>query len=361
MAKKKELVENFQQIIDSGDLEAFKKVFDTCEISATRAPVRMGKTMWKTTCNAFTYKNLTPAHLQFLVDNGLEVNGDCGYGYPAITFQASNIENLKCLLDNGADIEFASPKWGTALAIACMAQNSDAVRNLIDAGASIKAKGADGEDLLDIALSHSDENHVIQSLSIAKVLLEHGAKTTKWTKNNVERVGSFFKFKKAEMNNEQRDELTPVMDELYSLVGIAPVVVTPKKIHDGVSEIKVSGKNWNEKFNELWELLVPSDGKAQTIQGEAIRIIGKVTYELLDNGGMNWDADYRKMKKFLAELLRSNGGALEKEKLDEAVLLAGSISSKSDEKTLYKLTELIVDWVLANPKPILLGEVDYKR
>ena len=362
MAKKKELDENFQKIIDSGDMEAFKKVFDTCEISATRAPIRMGKRMWKTTCNAFSYKNLTPAHIQFLVDNGLKVNSDCGYGYPAITFQASKKENLKCLLDNGADIEYVvSPNWGTALAIACMTLDSDAVRNLIDAGASLKAKGADGDTLIDLALSHSDDNHVIQSLSIAKVLLEHGAKTTKWTKEYVSRVGGLFELNKANMNKEQVDELIPVLDELYSLVGISPVVVTPVKKHDGVSEITVNGNNWKEQYKELWKLLVPSDGKAQTMQGEAIRIIGNITYELLDNGGMNWDADYRKMKKFLAEILRSNGGDLEKEKLDEAVLLAGSISSKSDEKVLYRLTELIVDWVLANPKPISLGEVDYKR
>ena len=38
-----------------------------------------------------------------------------------------------------------------------------------------------------------------------------------------------------------------------------------------------------------------------------------------------------------------------------------SISSKSDKETLYRLTELIVDWILANPTPILLGDVDYKR
>ena len=55
MAKKKELVENFQQIIDSGDLEAFKKVFDTCEISATKAPEPIGKGkrkfLFKNNCN----------------------------------------------------------------------------------------------------------------------------------------------------------------------------------------------------------------------------------------------------------------------------------------------------------------------
>ena len=361
MAKQKILVDDFQAIIDSGDMDAFKAVFDTCEISATRAPIPMGKRTWNPNCNAFSYKNLTPAHIQFLVDNGLKANSDCGYGYPAITFQASNAENLKCLLDNGADIEYVTPKWGTALAIACMTQNSDAVRNLIDAGASINLTGADDDTLLDLALSHSDDNHIVEALFIAKILLEHGAEPTESTEEYVSRAGELFRLNKFNMTHEQVDELTTVLNDLYSLVGITPVVVTPKKKHDGVSEIKVSGETWKDQYNELWELLVPDSGKAKTLQGEAIRIIGKINYEILDNGAMNWDAQYRKMKKFLAEILKSNAGDLEKEKLDEAVLLAGSISSKSDKKTLYRLTELIVEWILANPTPIPLGEVDYTR
>ena len=76
MAKKKELVENFQEIIDSGDMEAFKKVFDTCEISATRAPELIGKGRRKfllnNNCNAISFKNLTPAHIKFLIDSGLD-------------------------------------------------------------------------------------------------------------------------------------------------------------------------------------------------------------------------------------------------------------------------------------------------
>ena len=91
--------ENFQEIINSGDFEAFKSVFDKCEITAT--------SRGKSTCNAFSYRNLKPYHIQFLIDNGLEVNADCGFGYPAVAFLADNKDNLKCLLQNGADIDKA--------------------------------------------------------------------------------------------------------------------------------------------------------------------------------------------------------------------------------------------------------------
>lgn len=125
MAKRKKLVENFQLIIDSGDFEAFKSVFEKCEITATGRG--------KTTCNAFSFQNLTPKHIQFLVDNGLEVNADCGYGYPAVAFHAGNKENLKCLLENGADIDYIAVSYrGSALTKACSTLDAVAVKNLLE-------------------------------------------------------------------------------------------------------------------------------------------------------------------------------------------------------------------------------------
>ncbi|MMZ65907.1 hypothetical protein D1872_283530 [compost metagenome] len=79
---------------------------------------------------------------------------------------------------------------------------------------------------------------------------------------------------------------------LYELFDVPPV--EKRKTHDGVSSIIVSTKEWQAQYNELWNLLIPSKGHAQTVQGEVIRITGKVSYEILDNGGINWDNQYRK-------------------------------------------------------------------
>ena len=367
MAKKKELVENFQEIIDSGDMEAFKKVFDTCEISATQAPRQVGsgrtKHLWKTNCNAISYKNLTPAHIQFLVDNGLNVNANCGYGYPAITFHDSNPENLRCLLDNGADLEcVASPQFGTPLAIACMCLHADGVRNLIDAGASINVTGFEEMSLIDLALSHCDDDgdRMSQALSIAKTLLEHGAETTDDTEEYLSVVGKRFAYHKDDMTKEQVDEIAPLLDELFTRFDISPIVVPHIDKHDGISEIKVTGKTWKEQYNELWKKLVPDSGKAKTVQGEMIRIIGKASYEILDNGGLNWGEDYRKMLKALSGYMssfNSSGNA----PVDEANKIIKKISASTDEKTLYRLTEIIVNLVVDNPQPVPLGEVNYEH
>ncbi len=364
MTKKKELVENFQEIIDSGDMEAFKKVFDTCEISATKAPRTIGKGrtkhQWQTNCNAFSYKNLTPAHIQFLVDSGLEVNSNCGYGYPAITFQASNKENLRCLLDNGADIEcVVSPKLGTPLAIACMCQDVDGVRNLIDAGASIRATGVEGKTLVDLALSYCGERFS-QALSVAKMLLEHGAKTTDKTREYLFDLARSFAYERANMTKEEIDEINPLLDVVLSRLDISPIVVPQKNKHDGVSAITVNAKNLREQFDELWAKLVPESGKAQTVQGEMIRIAGKVSYEILNNGGLNWDGDYKKMVQALSGYVSSFNSS-ENAPVDEANSIIKKISASTDEKPLYRLTEIIVNLVIANPQPVQLGEVDYIR
>lgn len=50
-----------------------------------------------------------------------------------------------------------------------------------------------------------------------------------------------------------------------------------------------------------------------------------------------------------------------KEDYNEAITLAKSIGANSDEDTLYRLNELAVKWVLANPTPIKLESVSYDR
>ena len=76
--------------------------------------------------------------------------------------------------------------------------------------------------------------------------------------------------------------------------------VKPKEnfIHDGISPIYVPEEDdENKAFQMLWQFLVPPYGKAQTAQGEIIRIAGRVQHEFLDNGCINWDEDFQKTEK----------------------------------------------------------------
>ncbi len=80
--------------------------------------------------------------------------------------------------------------------------------------------------------------------------------------------------------------------------------------HDGVSPIIFKiGKNAIElrtQFHQLWDYLVPPSGRAETAQGEIIRIAGRVRHEMLDNGCINWDdafADSSSHSRLLGNLL----------------------------------------------------------
>lgn len=352
MTKKKKLVDDFQEIIDSGDFEAFRNVFVKCEITATNRG--------KTTCNAFSYRNLTPKHIQFLIDNGLEVNGDCGFGYPPVAFHAANKENLKCLLKNGADIDYIAVFYrGSALTKACSALDVEAVKNLLDENASINVSGdIDGKTLLDTTLAHCDNIYLPKVLAISKMLLNAGALMTDKTSGYVQKIGERFEFYRDDISKDIVDELSVALDELYELFGVAPVA--RRTMHNGISQISVKGKGWQEQYDELWNMLVPGNGKAQTIQGEMIRIVGRVTHEILDNAGINWDDDYREMLYALSGFLNLNKG-METELIEEATCITEHITVSTDKNTLYRLTEIIVRWVLANPEPISLSEVNYKR
>ena len=348
--KKKRLVEHFDLIIESGDFEAFKSVFEKCEIDAK---VPGGKT----TRNAFSFKNLTPKHIQFLIDNGLEVNADCGYGYPAVYFHASNKENLKCLIENGADVNYAASNYrGNALTGACDTLNAEAVANLLEAGASVNVTDVFGRSLLDLTLQSCDNIYIPNAVRISEMLMAAGCEKTEKTDELVKNIGERFEFFRDSMSDELVDSLSEALDELYRLFGVTPV--PRKKTYDGKSPISVSSAKWQEQYNELWQMLVPGSGKAKTVQGEMIRIVGRVTHEILDNGSMNWGSDFKLMLKSYSDFLKMNE-SLEPELVEEADKISRRISANSDKTDLYRLSELTVKWVLANPDPIPLGNVEY--
>ena len=55
------------------------------------------------------------------------------------------------------------------------------------------------------------------------------------------------------------------------------------------------------------------------------------------------------------------GSGIESGLVEEACNLTKKISPHSSKKELYRLNELVVQWVIANPEPVKLGDVDYDR
>lgn len=102
------------------------------------------------------------------------------------------------------------------------------------------------------------------------------------------------------MSDKARDEYQLVMDRLYERIGAECLdVITP---HDGHSDIIVpADKSTNGQFKYLWNHLLPGGGAAATVQGEVIRIVGRLGYEALEMGYVNWDKEFVKMTDFWLE------------------------------------------------------------
>lgn len=47
-----------------------------------------------------------------------------------------------------------------------------------------------------------------------------------------------------------------------------------------------------ERYESLWEELVPKEGKAKTERGEILRIATRLYYDVHNNGGCNFDVYY---------------------------------------------------------------------
>ena len=89
-----------------------------------------------------------------------------------------------------------------------------------------------------------------------------------------------------------------------------------------------------------------------------IRIAGRISHELMDNGGINWDEDYENMLYTFLEYFRC-GNPFSDEWLDEIrdALKDGDVN----DKMIYNLRISAVYWVRENPEVMPLLEGAYTR
>jgi hypothetical protein len=172
----------------------------------------------------------------------------------------------------------------------------------------------------------------------------------------VARIGTDFEFHRGGFNPDTVEATSAALDKLYVLFGAPPV---PRRLlHDGRSPIVARSARWEDQHQELWELLVPSSGAADTVQGEVVRIAGRICDELERNGGINWDRAYRKMADaFLAHV--ASGVPLAEPLLTETRELVAQLKRKNSDAR--RLSELAVNWVAQNPTPLKLAPPDYDR
>ena len=138
-----------------------------------------------------------------------------------------------------------------------------------------------------------------------------------------------------------------------------------KSVHDGVSPIIVPDGDEDKAFQALWDYLVPPRGKAQTAQGEIIRIAGRVQYEFLDNGCINWEEDFKKMLDAFLQYLQLGKG-FDEEDLKTAGVLVNLIKENGDQgfiddKLILVLCSCAMTWVKQNPEVMAPLSAEYSR
>ena len=177
---------------------------------------------------------------------------------------------------------------------------------------------------------------------------------------SIEQIGKDFEFHRESIHPDYIEAADKGLAKLYELFDVKPV--EKRLTHDGVSPIKLVEGSWEEQYEQLWSFLIPSSGPAKTVQGEVIRIPGRVRDELDRNGGANWDRDYRKMLQAMPHYL-SLGTPLSDQELEEIKQAIAQIHSKEndDEASLDRLCQLALAWIKQNPKPIDLEEPSYNR
>jgi ankyrin repeat protein len=356
MAKKKRvtLPKDFSEKAEAGDIEALKAMYGQCELHATYDG-RYGMN------TALHFYGVPDELVRWLVLQGLDINIENYYGCTPLYAQATiGSDTVKLLLELGADIEKPDRYGSRPLHNAANYGRTDTVRLLIARGAYIHAEKDNGQTPLASALAACRNINIPEMAEIAAMLLDAGAKVTPAMVKSVKRIGEEFEFHRENFNKDYLAETDAGLTRLYSLFEVEPIA--RRKMHDGVSPIHVADGSWRKQYGELWDLLIPSGGASETVQGEVVRITGRVRDELYRNGGANWDRDYRKMLDALLKHFAS-GAALSESELAEARKLASSIRAKGDDddSVTDRLCELAVVWVSANPNPVPLCKPDYDR
>ena len=121
---------------------------------------------------------------------------------------------------------------------------------------------------------------------------------------------------------------------------------------------KTKHYQWKKEQSRLWKELVPRDGQADTLQGELVRIAGKLTDQAYRNGNMNWDSEHERMWRFIAEKIGNDPifapkeQGLIREKIEEIIRDEACPDLSGDGSPYYIICEKVIDWCMAHPEPI---------
>lgn len=352
---RKTLPKDFQDLINAKDDEAIKAALLKCEVGAYHGYSKD---------TALFYPGLSRGLIEWLLARGEKINHRNQYGRTPLHAQAEHANGAVALyLELGAEKDAVDHSNETPLFRAAAYYQAENIRILLEHGANMHKRDAVfHRNPLEEMLSGCMNAYIETAADIAELFLNAGMKVSADMKKSVLRIGNDYEFYKSEFPAEFAESTKQGMMRLYELFDVPPVPPIEKHVDNTL--ITVSGGNWWKCHDELWKKLVPPRGHADTVQGEVIRCSGKLAHELMDNGAMNWDRDYRMMLKKMPEYFQM-GNPLEQEMQQETEAIVSKILQmrypEMIDKEPERIMEFAVEYVRRNPDPIPLEKTDYTR
>lgn len=352
----------------SEDIEKCKEMLEPCD------PNARDRGGYKETA---LHKMLPLEIIEWLIARGADVNAANTYGTPLFKHAHwGNYDICKFLIEHDADVNIVAHAGHTVLlsAVSGINCNYDIVRLLLEHGADPchHSENWDGQKTpLLTMLSRGVEVWKESKADIAELLIsaqkgQGGIPKDEWAKAQeyISDIGHEFELHKSDMEVEHCNKVEMIMKRYYAIFDVTPAEPVIK--HDGKSLIEVDKSiSIGEQHHALWEFLVPSSGRCITMQGEVIRVTGRIDGEINRNGGANWDTEYRRMLGSLTKYFLQ-GNTLNKDEIEDMKDAINEINTHKAaciicQKAIDKLMELAVKWVIQNPDPIPLGNIDYNR
>ena len=341
MAKNRTLPKDFEDLLKEGDLAKLKAVFEKCSLDARGGFSKQ---------TALAFEDCPDELARWLIEQGLDISAVDSRGSTPLRSRARSWRGrIAGLISLGADVNQGDGEKGTALHAAAGAHHEENVKILLENGARVDALDKLSMTPLEYALQMTSNATIERMAMVADLLLTAGASKRPAMKEFVTRIGTNFEFHRSNFNPESLDATSAALDHLYELFDVAQV--QRRSMHDGISPIVAKASRWEDRHQELWQLLVPSSGAAQTVQGEVIRISGRIASELEGNGGVNWDEQFRQMTDAWLTHIKS-GNPLSPAETDEAASLVKEIKGRNGDAR--RMCELATTWVMNNPKPVPL-------
>lgn len=363
MRLRKTLPADIEQIIASGDVEAVARAVERCEVGAyLRGDAYESRLMHFPASQEIT---------DFLLARGEDINSRDRYERTPIHARvwSRRLDQIPLLIARGGDVNARDTSDQTPLFGVVERFPIAEVSRMISWGAdplvTADSRVYGKATLMEYALCQESLFDAPRALPIVRLLLSLGAPVGERVPvalRSMDRMRCTFITHGLpdHLTQSRVDEASAALSELCELFGVEQREAKPAP---AVGERLTfdAGATPKQVFSRLWDQLVPDSGQCQTLQGEVIRIAGRVGHEVYDNGGINWDRSFQVLLDQYLSVVRS-GLPMPPASVARAEAAVASLKGRSmSHQAVDDITELAVEWVRLNPVLVELNLPDVGR